>query len=137
MALIWCPAQGAGRKSFCQQIKRIASCSYFTCHFAYQMNNMRIILHLPVMRHCHIITNTAQVISCKVHQHHMLCIFFCIFQQSSAATAGPVSSSPVLLKVPAIGCTTALPFLITSWIREKNPSVYNHHNQKKTNKEKD
>ena len=44
------------------------------------MNHMTSnIESLSIMRYFHIITNTAQIIPCKINQHYMLCIFFCIF----------------------------------------------------------
>ena len=52
---------------------------------------------------------------------------------SFTASALSVSSSPVRRNVPAMGCTTALPFCTISWLSGMIPSVYNHHNQSRIN----
>ena len=82
-----CTAQRAGREGVDELLDAVGSLVERTAHTAHEVDNVTIELHVLIEIHFHTVAVATQVVTCKVHQHHVLGILLGVVAQELGSLA--------------------------------------------------
>lgn len=104
---------------------------------AYQVNNVAVVLRFLVELHVSMYVVAAQVVTCQVNQHYVLCILFWVGQWGGCQLLICLLVSTASSMVPAIGSMVACrPSIFTVGFGRRTEDAESAEVRSRTNKER-